>query len=406
MKKFNYYLILFIIFALPSYLVRFDIFGIPTTLLEILIYLSAIITIVCSSKFKVYSYSLEFKFLIPIILFFVGGVIGTIIAPDKMTALGQFKAYIFDPLLFFYIILTNINHKNQINSIVYALFFSGILVSVYSIWQYLTGQVPEDGRIVGIFGYSPNYTAFYLAPIFISSIICFYFQKTKLFVNILKVIGLIIIATGLLLTESRAAILSVIGAPLLVFSIKYIFGLKNKSYKTIFSIFLILIIIVVGYFLIRPDFSVTGTNAGRIGSSNNIRWEIYKTTITHIVPSQLHWFTGVGLGNYQNYFTSISSDWVNYPEYIAPKALTAHNLLLSTYMNIGLIGLIGFVWILILFFKNIKLNNLYLYIYCLAMIVILIQGLVDTPYWKNDLSVMFWLFIAIVFIIKKNKISI
>lgn len=29
-----------------------------------------------------------------------------------------------------------------------------------------------------------------------------------------------------------------------------------------------------------------------------------------------------------------------------------------------------------------------------AMIVIIVHGLVDVPYFKNDLAVMFWLFLA------------
>jgi hypothetical protein len=37
-----------------------------------------------------------------------------------------------------------------------------------------------------------------------------------------------------------------------------------------------------------------------------------------------------------------------------------------------------------------------------AMIATVIHGLVDVPYFKNDLAVIFWLFIALVSIINLN----
>ena len=38
-----------------------------------------------------------------------------------------------------------------------------------------------------------------------------------------------------------------------------------------------------------------------------------------------------------------------------------------------------------------------------AIIVIVVHGLVDVPYFKNDLAVMFWLFLAMVSIIKLEE---
>jgi O-antigen ligase len=78
-----------------------------------------------------------------------------------------------------------------------------------------------------------------------------------------------------------------------------------------------------------------------------------------------------------------------------------HNLLLSIWVNIGLIGLMGFLWIIVWFMRVtitaiIKCQNNYLASrYILAsMIALLLTGLIDTPYIKNDLSLFFWFLIA------------
>ena len=404
MKKINYYLILLIVFALPSYLIRFDIFGIPTTLLEILIYLSAILSL-CQILNTKYQIQKDFKkIIIPIILFITGGIIGIFVAPDRMTALGQFKAYIFDPILFFIVLVLNIRSEKETKNLLYAFFLSGIYVGAYSLWQYFSGSIAEDGRVVGIFGYSPNYTAFYLAPLFIIGLYLTYIdRKNNLFYSLLKILLLIIVVWGIVLTGSRGAILAIVGSIAFGSIIKYLFYLRNNIQKTIYILVLVVLVIAAGYFLIKPDFSVPGTDAGRIGSSNNIRWEIYKTTLNHIIPVNYHWLWGLGLGNFQNYFTEISASWINYPEYIAPKALAAHNLVLQSWLNVGIIGLIGFIWILINFFKSVLFKNPLSYALFVAMIAIMIQGAVDTPYWKNDLAVMFWMMVFISVFIYDDK---
>ncbi|PIR77413.1 MAG: hypothetical protein COU30_02580 [Candidatus Magasanikbacteria bacterium CG10_big_fil_rev_8_21_14_0_10_38_6] len=85
-----------------------------------------------------------------------------------------------------------------------------------------------------------------------------------------------------------------------------------------------------------------------------------------------------------------------------------HNLFLTIWVNTGLIGLIGFVWVLVWFYrvglsfimkhkkKDISTNtNHLLVLFLLAtMTSILVTGLVDSPYIKNDYSLLFWFLVA------------
>ncbi|MFA6427335.1 MAG: O-antigen ligase family protein [Candidatus Magasanikbacteria bacterium] len=89
-----------------------------------------------------------------------------------------------------------------------------------------------------------------------------------------------------------------------------------------------------------------------------------------------------------------------------------HNLFLSLWINIGLVGLFGFIWILIsisniqysLFKKYKKLPTLH-YFLISSIIIMLVMGLVDTPYMKNDLAVLFWGIIALLLISSYEKLE-
>lgn len=405
------YFIALICFLLPSYLIRFSIFGIPTTLLEVLIYLAAIVTLISKLKTKNLKSQLKTKkYYIPIALFIIAGLISIVISPDKKEALGLFKAYIFDPILFFIIVVYNVRDWQDIKLIIKALIFSGFLIAIQALWQKLTGQVTIDGRVIGIFDYSPNYLALYLAPILVLT-----FGYEMLLVNnnftfknyLAKKIWIYDLAfftilLALWFSGSRAAMIAVIIGVISYFVIKYWTLIKTKIIYTLLLYCFITLLLIGGWQSLKPNWQAT-PDSGRISSSNNIRWEIWSTTVEDIIPKENHWLWGVGLGNYQNYFTQLTKNRVNYPEWIAPMALTPHNLFLTIWINLGLLGLISFVWVLILFFRSIS-HKPYAISYMLfaAMITIIAQGLVDSPYWKNDLAMMFWILLAISLVTELN----
>jgi O-antigen ligase len=81
----------------------------------------------------------------------------------------------------------------------------------------------------------------------------------------------------------------------------------------------------------------------------------------------------------------------------------AHNIFLTTWSELGLIGLAAFA---VIFFGLIwrawrssgSATDLYrplLWGIFAAWVVFVIHGLVDSPYWKNDLSLEFWILAAL-----------
>ena len=77
-----------------------------------------------------------------------------------------------------------------------------------------------------------------------------------------------------------------------------------------------------------------------------------------------------------------------------------HNLYLTIVSESGIIALFGFLWFVGLWLwrgakqYTITRDPILLGALC-AMLVILVHGLVDTPYFKNDLSVLFWMIVVI-----------
>jgi len=69
-----------------------------------------------------------------------------------------------------------------------------------------------------------------------------------------------------------------------------------------------------------------------------------------------------------------------------------HNIFLTMYVNLGVFGLIGFILMIIgLFFSATRKYGLWIMVLALITTFV-VTGLVDSPYIKNDLAVLFWVF--------------
>jgi O-antigen ligase len=72
-----------------------------------------------------------------------------------------------------------------------------------------------------------------------------------------------------------------------------------------------------------------------------------------------------------------------------------HSVYLAFWVETGLVGLIGFLWLVISWFKKILQaeNDGMKVVLFGIMAYFLLHGLVDTTYFKNDLAAVFWLVI-------------
>lgn len=101
--------------------------------------------------------------------------------------------------------------------------------------------------------------------------------------------------------------------------------------------------------------------------------------------------TGAGLAGYpivmREYHRATAIEIFQYP----------HQIVLNVWSELGLLGLVAFAWILVTFFRLASRAESLLQrrTAMAAMVALLVHGLVDVPYFKNDLAFLFWMIVAL-----------
>lgn len=108
-----------------------------------------------------------------------------------------------------------------------------------------------------------------------------------------------------------------------------------------------------------------------------------------------HWFFGAGFGGYPTVFDAYHKarfiEIFQYP----------HTILFNFWTETGLLGIVAFVSLIVTWVKHsLKAQTLVL---LAPLIAILVHGLVDVPYFKNDLALLFFIFIWFVVISKQEN---
>ncbi len=409
--------IYFIIFLMPLYLWRFSICGIPTTVLEIMIYVLFLVWVlnkiqkyyssfprrresIATVIFTIITNKSNKILLIGILLLFLGLAISTFNSSDLKTSLGIFKGWFVDPFLFFIIFISVIKKEKHLVLSLKSWLASGVAVSLISIFYLLNNNLTFDDRLKSFF-LSPNHLSMYLAPAFLITLILLLSNKKSniKILNIKYLILLIIIFIPLYFTYSYGAFLGIFIAMIYLFaSNKFIWVLRYSIFNIKYLIFLIIIFtIFISTTVIKFD-QVINSNER---SSFHSRLMVWNASVEIIKDNPLF---GIGPGTFQDVYLSYSEKFDEpYLEWAIPQP---HNIFLAFYLQTGLIGFLGFILILFWFFncrRDEAMPRLYRQVINILMIYILIHGLVDTTYWKNDLALMFWLIIGMMIVSHHTK---
>ncbi|HZJ41707.1 MAG TPA: O-antigen ligase family protein [Patescibacteria group bacterium] len=429
-----------IIVLLPSYLIRFDILGIPITFLESMILLGFLVWFIKTTKLKVTGWlkhrykRLTYPFAIEIILILISSFIALFVAKLDNAALGIFKAYFFEPIALYILILNVLPGKRGREKIILALTVGALSTSLLALYQQLTGLFIfnefwanlENRRVVSWFGY-PNAVGLYLAPIIL--ILTSYLKaisKNKGLVYRLKQIlvftTIILSVLSIYFAKSEGALIA-----LLVAFVIFIF-FSFKWAKIVVPI--IILIATATILLTQPLKSYVIDKISLNDLSGEIRKQQWRETMHTLEGSSF--IFGNGLSKYpvavapfhqegiffnrdkiDNFHSVLYGDAKLRAKYWQPVEiyLYPHNIFLNFWTEIGIFGMLLFTWLIAKFllksfnvYKRDK-NILGLGLFS-AMIALLIHGLVDVPYFKNDLSALFFIIIALLAsILLDNKIK-
>jgi hypothetical protein len=377
---------------LPTYLIRFHLGPLPMTVLEVVLLTAIVILIIyifChphekkESEIKTKNVFLRFldahfrgnnKLLfIGSALILVATIIGIIVAPDKRAALGIAKAYFWEPMALAWLVIASKPDKGRIwRAAVYGFAASAAVIIVWGLIQYgwphlIPSTWTAERRITSVFDY-PNAAALYLAPL------ALIFLSIP-FGIILSFLALVII----ILAQSAGGLVAVSAA-------LFFLGVTNKKTRVLSIVVAIIAVLIV---FLSPqavglrDQILMRDWSGRV---HQIGWK------ESIAMLRDHPLWGAGLNGFKTvvapYHHAQGVEIFQYP----------HDLFLAAWSEIGLVGLIGLITILVWSFKTCYTQRAthYAPYIAAAFIAIIVHGLVDVPYFKNDLAMMFWLFIVLV----------
>jgi len=372
-------LIYLTVFSLPLYLVSFKVGWVPTNVLELLICILFVFWAIglFGSKDRLFFNS---KIWLPVLLIFIGVTIAVWFSSDLEVSAGIWKGWFVVPLLFFIVVINHIKTKEQVENIIVSLTLSGALVGLVALYYWLNNDLTYDGRL-SAFYLSPNYLAMYLSPILILSLYLYSIFKQRVY-KITLLIIYFLFALVIYLTYSYGAWLGLLAALAFI-----LFQRKNKKILLIFFLFVVLISIIQipsDKFQGFLDLSYPSLESRLVIWQSS--WEILKD----------NFLIGIGPGMFQKYYLAYQDIFKPYPEWAVPQP---HNVFLAFWLQTGLLGLIGFIWLLLIYFVHLlkKTDPKYVLGSVLIglMIYILVHGLVDTTYWKNDLAIIFFLIIAL-----------
>jgi putative inorganic carbon (hco3(-)) transporter len=365
-----------ILALLPTYMIRLKMLNIPTTALELLVgifLLAVILTHFNQDSWKRVKSLGTFNWLVG--AFVLAAIVSSAISPEKARALGQLKAYFVEPVLVFYSALLVMRNKEDVRRVLGALFASASLISLVGIVQYWThiflplrfwGYGVEMKRITSIFEY-PNALALYLAPLFVF-FLTLKVKGYRLMGAHWEIMGLVLMAATVILTYSRGAWLGVI-AGVFVLAIRQT-GVSLKKWG---------IAAILGAIILSPILITRFKSTFHDGASSE-RLKLYAAAQDKLTQNP---FFGNGLYGFRQTLENAdyTGEILNYP----------HNIILNFWVETGLLGMLSFALIVLFALKRYKDRPTVLkFAAGLFLLALVTHGMVDAPYFKNDLSVLFW----------------
>ena len=369
-------------------------------------------------EFKIVSNTLN----IPVLSFIIICILSIIWSDSPFVSLKELPLFLAGPLLYF-IVVNNVHDEKQINRIIGAVIIVGSLFGIYGILQYNGIDFPfwignyGRGKVFGLFG-NAGYFSEYLILSLPIAVSLFLVTKNKI-VKLLLFIGVIAMGSTIVLTFTRT--------PYLALGISFIFmGFfffvsreKNffKGNKKIFIAILVVVILITILFTVPTSLSKKGTiiskikeraSIARIGNefSTGRRTTIWKYTSLMIKD---HPWLGSGIGTfkynslrYQAKFLDQGENRYLYPYGIAEKA---HNEYLQIGAELGIIGLLIFIWLIFAYFnyglKALKRSrgNIYRQGIIIGLMGSVIAFLVDCLFWfplHHSFTIfIFWLYLGL-----------
>ncbi|MFH1012326.1 MAG: O-antigen ligase family protein [Candidatus Peregrinibacteria bacterium] len=397
-------LVYFSPFVFPLYFFRMEFFGIPFTFLEVYVYFTFLVWLLGLRKT---GFSLKRPLLFyysAAVLLFLGVSFGILAAPAfiglpdgsmlnaQQTALGVWKGWIVMPLFYFVVLTQSLNDSHQVEFLLRRYVYSAVLVGLLAHLLAIFGDgLTYDFRLAGFYE-SANYLALYILPAI--TLNCVWFMRRRAFSRLqngIDVATLVILFYVLFFTKSYAAILALFGT-FFLYAVTVMVRHRQQSKKAFAGVVALvaIFVLIVASQVHSLKFKQFLDTENR--SSTTVRFEIYQIG-WHLIKT--HPLLGVGPGLFQANYQVSARDVLGHDpmEWNVPHP---HNIFFAFWLNAGVLGLLSFLLLFVLAH--------YRFTYpLLAFWSVVLHGFFDTPFWKNDLAMVFWLIVGAILLSQLNQ---
>lgn len=364
------------------------------------------------------AYAFSFTPIHLLILLYWGiAAVATAASPVKKTALvpllkdfGTFTLY-----LLLFALCAKVLKSPRLRSWLIVLYLHvSLIVSVYGLRQWFFGAPalatwvdPESplSKTTRVYSYlgNPNLLAGYLLPAVVLSLVAIFVWQSRL-KKALAVTMFIVNCACFILTWSRGGWIGLVVAFVTLLSLLYYwwsfemqpFWRKWSPWILLGSVTVLLLILMIFVEPVRERF--LSIFADRRDSSNNFRRNVWTA-----VKKMIQDYPLLGIGTGHSAFNKI------YPIYASSRytALSAYSIYLEIAVETGVIGLAGFVWLLIVTFNTglLQLQRLrqsrsvegFWLIGAIASLTgMLGHGLVDTVWYRPEVNTLWWLMVGLI----------
>jgi putative inorganic carbon (HCO3(-)) transporter len=371
--------------CLPLYAARWSYGPLPTTLLENLVV--ATIALYLFARWRQQRLRpIATGYDIAIALLLLSGIISVLVANDHRAALGLYRAYFIEPIALFYVASDLLRRRGDFRTLLLGFGIGTSCFAVLNIGVFAAAALQNAihfGAPPSAIYTSSNAVAMFLEPPMAFAVALILFSDDRRDRR-LALAWALVLAAALVLTFSRGGFLA-----LAVFAVLTLLKVRPDLRRPLLVIGVVaavavLLIVVVASTtpLMKARFSYVALNY-----TLQTRSAIFTATLHMIAANPI---LGVGLGGYVY-------NLHGFPE------IYPHDLYLSFWVELGLLGLLAFLYIfaklLVSAWRALSLASGFerALVWGVVGTVVLwaVHGVVDSPYWKNDLSVEFWLVAAI-----------
>ncbi|HEY2599353.1 MAG TPA: O-antigen ligase family protein [Candidatus Dormibacteraeota bacterium] len=367
--------------CLPLYIVRWKVGPISTTLLELLVLATIALYLLGRRRDGVFRLD-PTPYDIPIVLLLLAGAIAVLVPSDRWHALGLYRAYFLEPIAIFYVAIELLRGPGQIRRVLLAIGLGSSVFAVLNVAAFFASFV--QGTFV--LGSPPTalYTsgpevAMYLEPplALAAGLVLFADQRTD---RLLALGWMTLLLPALTLTFSRGA----------YFAIAVLALVAIATSRARVPLAVALVVVVIGLLQVPLiQRRLAGQfNLGDSATTIRGRLSIFSDTVSMLRD---HPILGNGLGGYHYLFRG------TIPE------IYPHDMWLTFWVEVGLLGMVAFA---VIFFGLLyrgwrayrRANGFYralLWGVSGSLVLWGVHGLVDSPYWKNDMSLEFWILAAL-----------